>query len=80
METYLDRFSTPASKLVRSFEQSRDRWKEKCQAAKSELKRTQNMVRDVRKSRQSWRARAAEAEQTAHELQQQLDDLKRRSR
>ena len=80
MGTYLDRFLTPASKLVRSFENSRDRWKEKCQAAKSELKRTQNMVRDVRKSREAWRARAAQAEQTSCELQQQLDELKCRSR
>ena len=80
METYLGRFLTPASKLVRSFEKSRDRWKEKCQAAKSELKRTQNMVRDVRKSREAWRARATQAEQTTRELGQQLDELKRRNR
>ncbi len=79
MGTYLARFSTPASKLVRSFEQSRDRWKEKCQAAKSELKRMQNMVRDVRKSREAWRARATEAEQRANEMQRQLDELKRLS-
>ena len=79
MGTYLSQFSTPVSKLVRSFEKSRDRWKEKCQASKEELKRTQNMVRDVRKSRAAWRARAAQAEQTAQELQQQLDELKRRS-
>jgi len=78
MGTYLARFSTPVSKLVRSFEQSRDRWKAKCQAAKSELKRTQNMVRDVRKSREAWRSRAAEVEQTVCELQQQLDELKGR--
>ena len=76
MGTYLRQFSTPVSKLVRWLEKSRDRWKEKCQAAKVELKRVQNMVRDVRKSRDAWRVRAAQAEHNAQELQQQLDELK----
>lgn len=79
MGTYLSQFSTPVSKLVRSFEKSRDRWKEKCHAVKEQLKRTQNMVRDVRKSREAWRARASQAEQRARELQQQVDELKRHS-
>lgn len=80
MSTYLSQFSTPASKLVRSFERSRDGWKSKCQAAKVDCKLAKNQVRAVEKSRAGWRARALAAEREIRCLQAEIEDLKRGGR
>jgi len=80
MSTYLSQFSSPASKLVRSFERSRDRWKLKCRMVKSDCKLARNQVRAVEKSRAGWRVRALAAEQEVRLLQREIEDLKRGAR
>ena len=76
MSVYMSQFSSSPSKLVRSFERSRDRWKVKCQAAKTDCKLAKNQVRAVEKSRAKWRARALAAEQEVRSLQREIEDLK----
>jgi septal ring factor EnvC (AmiA/AmiB activator) len=44
--------------LIWSFRKSRDRWKQKSQSLKVELKRLKNRVADVTKSREQWRRQA----------------------
>ena len=75
---YLRRFSSPTVKLVRFFEQSRDRWKAKHGKGKKECKKLQNQTRAVEKSRGSWRERARASEQRVAELQREIVQLKLR--
>ena len=76
-------YQSPLRKLVRFFEQSRDRWKAKCQAAKKRLKRLKNRVRFLQQSRDNWKKRAKELElevirlkREQARLEQQIADLK----
>lgn len=75
-DSYLSRFASPVSKLVRFFEKSRDRWKAKHRALKGTCKFLQNQTRAVEKSRESWRARATAADQRVAELERQVEQLK----
>ena len=76
----LDSFRSPMRKLVRFFRASRDRWKEKCQRAKVEVKRLGNQVRAVEKSRDHWKQRFREQQKQVKDLQRELERLKRLER
>lgn len=73
---YLNQFSSPVVKLVRFFEQSRDRWKAKHHELKKKSKRLENQTRAVEKSRARWRDRARTAEQRLAELECEIEELK----
>ena len=73
---YLSRFSSPAAKLVRFFEQSRDGWKAKHHELKKKSKKLRNQARAVEKSRAHWRDRARAAEQRVAELEHEMEQLK----
>ena len=70
-------FRSPQRKLVRFFQRSRDKWKQKCLEAKQRIKLLANQVRAVEKSREQWRAQAEAANQRLQELEQQLAEQKR---
>lgn len=74
--TFMDQFSSPVSKLVRFFRESRDNWKAKHQELKKKSILLSNQTRAVEKSREHWRERASAAEQRAAELERQLEELK----
>jgi peptidoglycan hydrolase CwlO-like protein len=76
--SYLSKFASPTSKLVRFFERSRDGWKAKQQKLKEERKLLLNQVRAVEKSRAEWRKRASETQQRATELAREIEELKSR--
>ena len=76
VNTYLNQFSSPVSKLVRFFKNSRDGWKAKHQELKKTAKLLANQTRAVEKSRDSWQERANAAEQRITELERQIEELK----
>jgi Skp family chaperone for outer membrane proteins len=78
MNKYLSKFSSPAGKLVKFFERSRDGWKAKQQKLKEQQKLLQNQTRAVEKSRDEWRKRASEAQQRVKELEREVEELKSR--
>ena len=77
---YLSKFASPAIKLVRFFEGSRDRWKAKEKELRKERKLLLNQTRAVEKSREGWRQRASAAEQRVKELESDVEALKCRRR
>jgi DNA repair exonuclease SbcCD ATPase subunit len=77
---YLSKFASPSSKLIRFFEGSRNRWKEKQKELRKERKLLLNQTRAVEKSRQEWRQRASAAESRLKELEREIEDLKSRGR
>ena len=70
-------FKSPARKLVRFFQRSRDNWKRKYMELKRKLKRLSNQVYAVEKSRDHWKEVARRERQRAEQLERQLADKKR---
>ena len=67
-------FRSPVKKLLSFFVRSRDGWKQKCQKAKTRVKRLGNRVQKLTVSRDRWKERAqtlgGELAQALAELQQ----------
>ena len=70
-------FKSPARKLVRFFESSRDNWKQKYRELQRVRKQLSNQVRAVEKSREHWKDVAGQERQRAEQLERELEDLKR---
>jgi len=70
-------YKSPVRKLAAFFEKSRDGWKEKCQAAKSNAKYWANQARAVTKSRDRWRQQAESATEEVQRRKQQLTELQK---
>ena len=65
-------YKSPQRKLVKFFQQSRDRWKAKHQEAKVSLKRLTNRVRFLERSKAHWKGRAKALEAELVQLQAQV--------
>ena len=68
---------SPLPKLVRFFRRSRDGWKAKCQAAKSQIKQLKNATAALRKSRDSWKALARQRAEELIQLRSEREEQKR---
>lgn len=62
-------FKSPPRILARTFRRSRDRWKAKCMAAKTEIKRFKNQASDARRSREQWKDKAVALESRVRQLE-----------
>ena len=71
----LDEFRSPVRVLASFFQKSRDKWKQKCLDAKTELKRFKVRVSDVSKSRDAWREKAETKQRELESLQSQVQQL-----
>jgi len=69
------KFRSPLRKLVRFFEGSRDKWKQKCADLRKELKRDKNQVRAAEKSREHWKQIAKDAVKKAALLEHKIKNL-----
>ena len=82
-------FRSPLRKLVAFFQASRDKWKEKCQQTKYELKLLKRRFENLRINRDEWqqcylqaeierdqlRARCEHLETQYQQVQRQLEDM-----
>lgn len=66
-------YKSPKRKLVRFFEKSRDKWKEKCQEAKYSVKLLRNQVRYLEK-------RKSELAQRVKDLEDELGEYRRKKK
>jgi predicted RNase H-like nuclease (RuvC/YqgF family) len=71
-------FKSPARKLIRFFQRSRDNWKRKYMELKRERKKLSNQVRAVEKSRDHWKEVAREERRRVNQLERELADKKRK--
>ena len=62
-------YTSPLRVLARSFQKSRDRWKQKYKGLQDRIKAVRTEVRDLRRSRDRWQAKA-------DCLKRQLDELR----
>ena len=72
-------YRSPRGKLVRFFRKSRDRWKERCRVAKTNIKRLRNGTVALKKSRDHWKALAKQLRKESQELGLALEAQKMRS-
>ena len=56
-------YRSPIRKLLRFFERSRDKWKEKCQKAKQENNSLKVRLAAMKASRDRWKTKAKELEE-----------------
>lgn len=56
-------YRSPIRKLMRFFERSRDKWKEKCQKAKRENNSLKVRLAAMTESRNRWKSKAKELEE-----------------
>ena len=68
-------FRSPLPKLVAFFQASRDRWKEKCQQVKHELKLLKRRFANLQKNRDHWQQQYQQSEAQRQELQAQVERL-----
>ena len=61
-------YKTRPKVLMEFFHRSRDQWKEKCLAAKADLKKARNTIAWLQSSRDQWK-------QKCQQLQAELDQL-----
>ncbi len=68
-------FRSPLRKLIVFFQASRDRWKEKCQQVKYQLKLLKRRFENLQKSRNLWQQRSRDAETQCEQLQARCEHL-----
>lgn len=68
-------FRSPLRKLVAFFKASRDKWKEKCQQAKYELKLLKRRFENLQISRNQWQQGYQQAESQREQLQARGEHL-----
>jgi len=61
-------YKSPLKKLVKFFENSRDKWKEKYFEKTKELKRVTNRIYDLENRKDEWKKRALNAEKRLKNL------------
>ena len=74
-------YKSPKRKLIRFFEKSRNKWKEKCRQTKYQIKLLRNRIRYLEKSKTISKNRVkeleAELEQMKSNEKQLLDEIER---
>lgn len=71
-----NKYKSPVYKLLPFFERSRDRWKEKCRAAKATVKQLKNQSSKLQQSRLRWKELAKEQVRELEQLRRELDAQK----
>ncbi len=76
MPTERKQYRSPVKKLMRCFETSRDKWKEKCLEAKLRVKLLHTKVADLRVSRERWKQEARQLRVEVSRLRDELAEQK----
>lgn len=72
-------YLSPRGKLLRFFEKSRDRWKERSLIAKEKIKRLSKGTAALQKSRDQWKSRTKQLRKEVRELTLAVEAQKMRS-
>ncbi len=74
-------YKSPKRKLVRFFEKSRNKWKDKCQQAKYQIKLLRNKIRYLENNKTIYKERVKELEAKLHQMKnnekQMVDEIER---
>ena len=76
MRTETKQYRSPVKKLMRYFEQSRDKWKERSLEAKQRIKLLHTKVADLRASRERWKKESKQLRVEVAQLRDELDEQK----
>lgn len=76
MRTETKQYRSPVKKLMRYFEQSRNKWKERCLEAKQRIKLLHTKVADLQASRERWKEEAKQLRVEVAQLRNELGEQK----
>lgn len=74
----LEGIKSSESRLARTFQKSREQWKERAAAKQKKLRAMEVKVRDLSASRDHWKQRAMLAEKQLPQLLKELEALKKK--
>lgn len=84
LEESAKEYKSPRRKLVKFFETSRDKWKEKCLEAKYQIKLLKIKIRNLENSKAKYKnhakeyeAKVAKLEKQARKMEQEIQELKK---
>ena len=69
-------YRSPVKKLMRYFEQSRDKWKARCLEAKGRVKLLHTKVADLQASRERWKEEAKRLRVEVARLRDEFEEQK----
>lgn len=69
-------YRSPTKKLMKFFENSRDKWKKKCLDSKQRVKLLHTKVADLQASRERWKKEAKELRSEITQLRAELQEQK----
>ena len=76
MSTVAKQYRSPTKKLMRFFENSRDKWKKKCLDARRRVKLLLTKVADLKASRERWKKEAKQRRSEIAQLRAELQEQK----
>lgn len=76
MDMAAKQYRSPTKKLLKFFENSRDKWKKKCLEAKRRVKLLHTKVADLQASRERWKKEAKHLRSEILQLRAELEEQK----
>ena len=74
----MEGFKSSESRLVRLFQKGREQWKKRATEKQKKMRGMEIKIRDLSASRDLWKSKALSAQQQKEQLEQELENLKKK--
>lgn len=74
----MEGFKSADSRLVRLFNNSREKWKKRAAEKQKKMRGMEIKIRDLSASREQWKEKALSAQEQHERLERELEELKKK--
>jgi chromosome segregation ATPase len=74
----MEGFKSSESRLVRLFQKGREQWRKRAAEKQKKMRGMEIKIRDLSASRDLWKSKALSAQQQKEQLEQELENLKKK--
>jgi chromosome segregation ATPase len=74
----MEGFKSSESRLVRLFQKGREQWRKRATEKQKKMRGMEIKIRDLSASRDLWKSKALSAQQQKEQLEQELENLKKK--
>jgi predicted nucleic acid-binding Zn-ribbon protein len=74
----MEGFKSADSRLVRLFNNSREKWKKRAAEKQKKMRGMEIKIRDLSTSREQWKEKALSAQEQHERLERELEELKKK--
>ncbi|MBO1048834.1 MAG: hypothetical protein HEQ10_22000 [Dolichospermum sp. DEX182a] len=74
----MEGFKSSESRLVRLFQKGREQWRKRAAEKQRKMRGMEIKIRDLSASRDLWKSKALSAQQQKEQLEQELENLKKK--